>query len=318
VKPLAWFVAAAVACGAQSTPATPEVKATTSAALGSMQAASTALSAIDSLVGTAHDASIGSPSAGFPAMPANADVNGETSLDLMFDRSIFPAVELDQTVGCLDAATRTLVPPDGSTCTASDHLEITFGSGDVAHYKSDAAASSNTVWITAGAWEGTSFVLTEPGPTEGTVKGVFRYQSRTGELDVDVDASFAGIGTVSGATGSIEHFTLTAVDHLANVAVDAHWSQLRTDAAISVSGGETFATSVAPKHSIAINFQLEGAVKRDPSSGFITSATAQASGDVLWDQKEAGVVAALGIAYLIGWNDGTTAPLGLPRIAVWQ
>jgi hypothetical protein len=58
-------------------------------------------------------------------------------------------------------------------------------------------------------------------------------------------------------------------------------------------------------------------IKRDATSGIISSISAQASGSVLWDREQAGSIGNSGDQYVVAWNDGSSVPFGLPVVAPW-
>jgi hypothetical protein len=288
------------------------VKATSATALSSAQAAGIAFMAAENLISAGSSAFGGTPASGLPLPSASAYSIGTSSLGLLYEVLPSPSPWFSGAVGCLRGGSA-LISPDGSTCTADDHLEIDFTNGDVAHFAEDAATSSDKVWITAGPWSGTSFVLTAPGSAPVHLTGTFKVQSSEGSIDIDVDWTHSGSDTAA------QQFTLSATDHLANVQMQAQWSLAFEGDGRTATGHEGFnAEASQVPHTIECNFQLHGGTRRDPNSGMITSITAQASGAVLWDQREAGFISSVaGRSFIIAWNDGTNVPFGPPTFAPW-
>jgi hypothetical protein len=317
-RPLCVLFAAAAGCGVASTPATPEVKATAATALSSMQAATVAFTAAENLISAGSSAVESAHASGLPVPSGSAYAIDPSGLGLLYELIASPSPWFSGAVGCLQNGGNVPTPPDGTTCTADDHLEVDFANGDVAHFADDAATSSDKVWITAGPWSGTSFVLTAPGSAPAHLVGTFKLQSSAGSIDIDVDWTYAS------SNYATQQFTLSATDHLANVQMQAQWSLAMAGDGRTATGHETFTAQAGQvPHTVECDFQLHGGMTRDPNSGLITALTAQASGAVLWDQRQAGSISSVSGSsisarvFVIAWNDGTSVPFGPPTFASW-
>jgi len=218
-----------------------------------MQAAGLALSAAEQAIATGSRALADGALDGISAPTASWDAVGENSLALTYASPSFPSPWSSGAVGCFRATGQgvALVAPDGATCTADDHLEIDFANGDVVHFAGDAVSASTQVWMTAGAFSGTSLVVTAKGPLQARIAGHFAYQAADAHLDVDVDWTDTRSGP---AADSSQQFLLSATDHLANVSIDAQWSFASIgslDSTTTVAGREVFAVAgAAASHSV--------------------------------------------------------------------
>jgi len=337
----------AAACGGKSTiPATAEIKAAASSAQQGMNASATntqaaiGLQSIGSDVGSAVasgavaslDLSTGIPA---PDTLAAAAVRPGTSSSTQALRlSGTSAAATSSVIGCVKRApgsggqgTPTLYSAGQSGCTATDHLEITYDTGDKVslNYTETATSFDLTVAVIAGAWTGTN--LHYQGTVNATsasvsVSGAMQF-SQNGNPTV-VDADFNITYSVSGSesqTGGTVTISVngTATDHIALVTANQHWSltmqssisgQTETDV-FQWNGGigvDLLKQDQTVDHSVAFNLNVTVTTQSSGQSG---SVSWTAGGTVEWDGSIVGNVVSRNNVLYVDWTDNTEDSLDL-------
>jgi hypothetical protein len=340
----------AAACGGKNTiPATPEIKAAAGSAQSGMNASATntqaaiGLQSIGSDVGSAvaggsvstMDLSTGIPA---PATLAAAALRaGVSSSSQALRVSGSSAAATSSVVGCVKRApggggsgTPTLYTSGQSGCTATDHLEVTYDTGDKISitYTETTTSFDLTVAVIAGAWTGTN--LHYQGSINGTsatviVSGAMKFSQNgnPAHVDADFNVTYAVSGSQS-ATGGTVNISVngTATDHIALVRANQHWT-LSMQSSVSGttetdvfhwSGGigvDLLKQDQTVDHSVAFNLNVSVTTQSSGTSG---SVSWTAGGDVDWDGSIVGNVVAKDNVLYVDWTDGTEDALDLASL----
>jgi len=340
----------AAACGGKnSIPATPEIKAAAGTAQQGMNASATntqaaiGLQSISSDVASAVaggsvaslDLSTGIPA---PDSLAAAAVRPGTATSVQaLSVSGSSSAATSAVVGCVKRApggggsgTPTLYPAGQSGCTATDHLEITYDTGDKVSINWSQTTNSFdlTVAVIAGAWTGTNLHYTgSASDTQASVSVTGAMKFSQGGSPVHVDAEFDVTYNISGsqsASGGTVNISVngTATDHIALVRANQHWTlsmqstisgQVETDV-FNWSGGigvDLLKQDQTVDHSVAFNLNVRVTTQ---SSGSGASVSWTASGDVDWDGSIVGNVVTVDNALFVNWTDNTQDSLDLAAL----
>jgi hypothetical protein len=340
----------AAACGGKNTiPATPEIKTAAGTAQSGMNASATntqaaiGLQSIGSDLGSAVaggsvatlDLSTGLPA---PATMAAAAIRpGFATSSQALRLSGSSSAAASSVVGCVKRApgsggqgTPTLYAAGQSGCTATDHLEVTYDTGDKVSitYTETTTSFDLTVAVIAGAWTGTN--LHYQGSISATsasvsVSGAMKFSQNANPVIVDaefnVTYNVSGSESASGGTVNIS-VNGTATDHVALARANQHWTlsmqssisgQTQTDV-FNWSGGigvDLLKQDQTVDHSVAFNLNVRVTSESTATSG---SVSWTASGDVEWDGSIVGNVVSKSNALFVDWTDGTEDALDLASL----
>jgi len=326
------------ACGKKSILATPEIKASVSQARLGISSASTntkAIIAMQSLGSTVAgsvssgsvatvDLTAGLPDPGTLATSALMPPAAGFSQDLQLADPVASGAAL--VVGCLKTGlggSPTLALPGQSGCSAADHLEVTYDSGDKLNITwVDAGASFDlAIAVAAGPWTGTNLRYAGSASSSGasvSVNGTMQYAKAgsAGRVDADVNLTYVVTGSQSATDANIGlSVNGTTTDRVALVRANERWSlNLKTS---SSGQGETL--SIDWNGSVGIDLLKADGNTKDHSVGFnvnlhmvqstaTAGVTCTAGGEVDYDGSVVGNPISRNDQLIIHWTDGAEEP----------